>query len=140
MHALRTGGYQKDLESGMTLEHIVSRLPQRLRSSWGIKVYRMTPNRATLLDLTKWLDEMVMCEMMTRPTSSKHASPFKERKPEGSPFVKKPASLFGKKPLVFHTNTPPPVHQIPTSPPSTPSVRVLWSRAFVKIMQNFQSS
>ncbi|XP_045036707.1 uncharacterized protein LOC116923391 [Daphnia magna] len=27
MHALRTGGYEQDLESGMTLEHVVSRLP-----------------------------------------------------------------------------------------------------------------
>jgi hypothetical protein len=122
MHALRNGGYQQDLESGMTLEHIVSRLPQRMRSNWGIKVYRMTPNRATLLDLAKWLDEMVMGEMMTRPISSKHASPFKERKPEGSPFFKKPASLFGKKPLLFHTTTPPTGHQTSTSPPSSPSV------------------
>ncbi|KZR97510.1 Uncharacterized protein APZ42_007579, partial [Daphnia magna] len=27
MHAMRTGGYEQDLESGMTLEHVVSRLP-----------------------------------------------------------------------------------------------------------------
>jgi hypothetical protein len=94
MHALKTGGYEQDLESGMTLDHVVSRLPQRMRSNWGIKVYRMAPNRATLLDLAKWIDEMVMGEMMTRPTSSKHASPYKEKKPEGSPFLKKPASLF----------------------------------------------
>jgi hypothetical protein len=55
----------------MTLEHVVSRLSQRMRSNWGIKVYRMAPNRATLLDLAKWIDEIVMGEMMTRPTSSK---------------------------------------------------------------------
>ena len=48
MHALRTGGYEQDLDSGMTLEHVVSRLPQRMRSTWGVKVYRMAPNRATL--------------------------------------------------------------------------------------------
>ncbi len=121
MHALRTCGYEQDLESGMTLEHVVSRSPQRMRSTWGIKVYRMAPNRATLLDLAKWIEEMVMGEMMTRPTSSKHASPYKEKKPEGSPVLKKPASLFDKKPLVFHTTSPPTVHQNPSATPSSPS-------------------
>ena len=121
MHALRTGGYEQDLDSGMTLEHVVSRLPQRMRSTWGVKVYRIAPNRATLLDLAKWIDEMVMGEMMTRPTSSKHATPYKEKKPEGSLFLKKPASLFDKKPLVFHTTSPPPVHQNPSALPSSPS-------------------
>ena len=62
-----------------------------------------------------------MGEMMTRQTSSKHASPYKEKKPEGSPFLKKPASLFDKKPLVFHTTSPPPVHQNPSASPSSPS-------------------
>ncbi|KZR99552.1 Uncharacterized protein APZ42_004535, partial [Daphnia magna] len=30
MHTLRTGGYKRDLESGMTLEHVVSRLPSQM--------------------------------------------------------------------------------------------------------------
>ena len=32
MHAFKTGGCEQDLESGMTLDHVVSRLPQRMRS------------------------------------------------------------------------------------------------------------
>ncbi len=96
MHALKTGGCEQDLESGMTLDHVVSRLPQRMRSNWGIKVYRMAPNRATLLDLAKWIHEKVMGEMMTRPTSSKHASLYKEKNLKGSSFLKKPAFLFDK--------------------------------------------
>ncbi|KZS05218.1 Uncharacterized protein APZ42_031649 [Daphnia magna] len=69
MHALRTGGYEQDLESGMTLEHVISRLPPRMRSSWDVKVYRMTPTRATLKDLAKWIDKMVMGELITRPST-----------------------------------------------------------------------
>jgi hypothetical protein len=132
MHALNTGGYEQDLDSGMTLEHVVSRLPQRMRSTWGAKVYRMAPDRATLLDLAKWIDEMVMGEMMTRPTSSKHSSSYKEKKPKGSPFLKKPSSLFDKKPLVFHTTSPPPVHQNASASPSSPSAQSVIPPQFVK--------
>nr|CAH0103284.1 unnamed protein product [Daphnia galeata] len=46
---------------------------------------------------------------------------LQEKKPKGSPFLKKPASLFDKKPLVFHTTSPPPVHQNPSASPSSPS-------------------
>ena len=68
MHALVNGGYDQDLESGISLEHVVSKLPQRLRTKWGIKIYKMTPRRATLKDLAMWLDEFVMGDMMTRMT------------------------------------------------------------------------
>jgi hypothetical protein len=71
----------------------------------------MAQNRATVIDLAKGIDEMVMSEIITRQTFSKHVSPFKERKPEAKPLLNKPASFFGKKPLVFYTTSPPPVHQ-----------------------------
>ncbi|KZS07338.1 Uncharacterized protein APZ42_028883 [Daphnia magna] len=80
MHALRTCGYEQDLESGMTLEHVVSRLPPRMRSSWGVKVYRMTPTRIILKDLAKWIDEMVMGELMTTPFTHRSPAPQKEKK------------------------------------------------------------
>ena len=38
------------------------------------------------------------------------------------PFFMKPASLFGKKPLVFHTPSPSPVHQTPSASSSSPWV------------------
>ncbi|KZS09232.1 Uncharacterized protein APZ42_026597 [Daphnia magna] len=104
MHALSTGGYEQDLESGMTLEHVVSRLPPRMRSSWGVKVYRMTPTRAILKDLAKWIDEMVMGELMTTPFTPRSPAPQKEKK-AGSP-------------VVFHTSTTPPVKKPQQSPPS----------------------
>ncbi|XP_045035173.1 uncharacterized protein LOC123475975 [Daphnia magna] len=118
MHALRTGGYEQDLESGMTLEHVVSRLSPRMRSSWGVKVYRMTPTRATLKDLAKWIDEMVMGELMTRPSTHISPAPQKEKKAGGSLSSTKPTPLFGKGPVVFHTSTSLPVKK---SQPSNPS-------------------
>ncbi|KAI9555924.1 hypothetical protein GHT06_018461 [Daphnia sinensis] len=93
MHALRTGGYEQDLESGMTLEHVVSRLPPRMRSSWGVKVYRMTPMRATLKDFAKWIDEMVMGELMTRPSSHRSPAPQKEKKSGSHPSESNSSSL-----------------------------------------------
>ncbi|XP_045027085.1 uncharacterized protein LOC123470615 [Daphnia magna] len=118
MHALRTGGYEQDLESGMTLEHVVSRLPPRMRSSWGVKVYRMTPTRATLKDLAKWIDEMVMGELMTRPSTHRFPAPQKEKKAGSAKPSTKPTPLFGKGPVVFHTSTTPPVKRPQQSPPS----------------------
>ncbi|KZS09722.1 Ninjurin C-like protein [Daphnia magna] len=105
MHALRTGGYEQDLESGMTLKHVVSRLPPRMRSSWNLKGYRMTPTRATLKDLAKWIDEMVMGELMTRPSTHRSPSPQKEKEAGGAKSSTKPTPLFGKGPVVFHTST-----------------------------------
>ncbi|XP_045034645.1 uncharacterized protein LOC123475716 [Daphnia magna] len=118
MHALRTGGYEQDLESGMTLKHVVSRLPPRMRSSWGVKVYRMTPTRATLKDLAKWIDEMVMGELMTRPSTHRSPAPQKEKKAGSAKPSTKPTPLFGKGPVVFHTSTTPPVKKPQQSPPS----------------------
>ncbi len=106
---------------GMNLEYIASHLPQRMRSNWGIKVYRMAPNRARLLDLAKWLDEVVIGKMMTRPIYSNIE--FHSRKENWKEALfEETGILFGKKLLVFHKNTPPPVHQTETPPPSSPSV------------------
>ncbi|KZS08460.1 Uncharacterized protein APZ42_027537 [Daphnia magna] len=44
-------------------------LAPQVRSSWGVKVYRMTPTRATIKDLEKLIYEMVMGEWMTMPLS-----------------------------------------------------------------------
>ncbi|KAI9555018.1 hypothetical protein GHT06_020312 [Daphnia sinensis] len=118
MHALRTGGYEQDLESGMPLEHVVSRLPPRMRGSWGVKVYRMTPTRATLKDLAKWIDEMVMGELMTRPSSHRSPAPQKEKKSGSAKPSTKPTPLFGKGPVVFHTSTSPPVNNQHSGHPS----------------------
>ena len=65
MHALQTGGYEQDLQSGMVLEQIVEKLPPKLRNNWGVKLYRMMPKRATLRDLAQWLDEFSMGYLMT---------------------------------------------------------------------------
>ncbi len=51
IYVLSGSGYEQDLESGMTLEIVVDKLPHRLRSSWGMKVYKIAPKRATLKDL-----------------------------------------------------------------------------------------
>ncbi|KZS02851.1 Uncharacterized protein APZ42_034559 [Daphnia magna] len=118
MHALRTGGYEQDLESRMTLEHVVSHLPPRMRSSWGVKVYRMTPTRATLKDLAKWIDEMLMGELMTRPSTHRSPAPQKEKKAGSAKPSTKPTPIFGKSPVVFHTSTSPPVKKPQQSPPS----------------------
>lgn len=93
MHALRTGGYEQDFRaSGRTLEHKVSHLPPRMRGSWGVKVYGMTPTQATLKDLAKWIDEMVMGELMTRPTTPRTPAPQKEKKAGSALPANKPTS------------------------------------------------
>ncbi|XP_045033908.1 uncharacterized protein LOC123475368 [Daphnia magna] len=118
MHALRTGGYKQDLEPGMTLDHVVSRLPPPMRSSWGVKVYRMTPTRATLKDLAKWIDEIVMGELMTRSSTHRSPAPQKEKKAGGAKPSTKPTPLFDKGPVVFHTSTYLPVKKPQPSNPS----------------------
>ncbi|KZS03695.1 Uncharacterized protein APZ42_033512 [Daphnia magna] len=94
MHALRTGGYEQDLESGMTLEHVFSRLPSRMRN------------------------EMVMGELMTRPPTHRSPAPQKEKKVGRAKPSTKATPLFGKGPVVFHTSTTPPVKKPQQSPPS----------------------
>ncbi|XP_045027087.1 uncharacterized protein LOC123470617 [Daphnia magna] len=131
MHALRTGGYEQDLESGMALEHVVSRLPPRMKSSWGVKVYRMTPTRATLKDLAKWIDEMVMGDLMTRPSTHRSPAPQKEKKAGSAKPSTKPTRLFGKGPVVFHTSTTPPVKKPQQSPPSESNSSSL-KKGFIK--------
>ena len=78
-YALRAGGYEQDLEAEMTLEHVVRKLPPRMRSTLGIKVYKMTPERATLKHLAHWLDEIVMDEMMTRSYQGQPKNKNKDR-------------------------------------------------------------
>ena len=104
MYALRTGGYEQDLEAGMTLEHVVRKLPPRMRSTWGIKVYRMTPERATLKHLAHWLDEIVMGEMMTR---SYHGQPKNKNKDRQDGDATKPPPSFaaGTKPTILMTDS-----------------------------------
>ncbi|KAK4030578.1 hypothetical protein OUZ56_023821 [Daphnia magna] len=57
----------------------------------------MTPTRATLKDLAKWIDEMVMGELMTRPSTHRLPAPQKEKKAEGAKPSTKPTPLFATK-------------------------------------------
>jgi hypothetical protein len=100
MYALRNGGYEQDLEAGMTLEHVVRKLPPRMRNTWGIKVYKMTPQRATLKHLAHWLDEIVMGEMMTRPCKSKN----KDRSEQDS-GKSRTSFTSGTKPTILMTDS-----------------------------------
>ncbi|KZS08018.1 Uncharacterized protein APZ42_028147 [Daphnia magna] len=84
----------------------------------NLKVYRMTPTRATLKDLANWIDEMVMGELMTRPSTHRSPAPQKEKKARSAKPSTKPTPLFGKGPVVFHTSTSPPVKKPQQSPPS----------------------
>ena len=54
---------EQDLESGMTLDNVVDKLPHRIKNRWGMKVYKMAPRRATL-GLALWLDEYSVGEIM----------------------------------------------------------------------------
>ena len=61
---LDSTGYGKDLNSGLTIEQVVDKLPRGLRSVWGRHVFKMLHKITTLRDLDKWLHQYSMGELV----------------------------------------------------------------------------
>ena len=61
---LDSTGDGKDLNSGLTIEQVVDKLPRGSRSVSGRHVFKMLPKIATLRDLDKWLHQYSMGELM----------------------------------------------------------------------------
>uniref|UniRef100_A0A5S6Q6I0 Uncharacterized protein n=1 Tax=Trichuris muris TaxID=70415 RepID=A0A5S6Q6I0_TRIMR len=62
VNTLRAYGAKSELSARATLQAVVSKLNKRLQSSWARRMFDLRPRTATLCDLDKWLEEIVMIQ------------------------------------------------------------------------------
>ena len=104
---LKTNGYGRELESGVTLGQLVAKLPKSIQSRWGRYSYDKLPRIVNILDLERWLHKIAMGEkMVSNPKPSAPSIPKgkQERQTKGP---SKPKPSPARPPTILSTTTPP---------------------------------